>query len=219
MHDSIYCIINFVKLFYCSISYTVILNDIMKLSKIAIIQSGFHSRTKVDSRKDGSHFLLQARDVDGENLDYHTDSLVRFNPDSPGMDGILQKNDILFMARGARNYSVLIEEISEFTLAAACFFIVRTSAKNLLPAYLCWYLNQPPVERYLVRQSGRGVHMPVVRRSVLEKLDIPLPNPELQMKIVELESLRREEADLTHLLAEKRQQLITASCLKRIGGS
>ena len=191
----------------------------MKLSKIAIIQSGFQSRTRVDSRKDGSHFLLQARDVNGEKLTYQTDNLIRFNPDSHGAERILRKNDILFMARGARNYSVLIDEIPDSTLAAACFFIVRASAENLLPAYLCWYLNQPPVGRYLVRHSGRGVHMPVVRRSVLEKLNIPLPNPEIQMTIVELETLRREEADLIHLLAEKRKQLITAICLKRIGGS
>jgi hypothetical protein len=111
---------------------------------------------------------------------------------------------------------VLLREIPDFTLAAACFFIVRVSGKKLFPPYLCWYLNQPPVERYLVRHSGRGVHMPVVRRSVLEKLDIPLPKLEIQNKIVELEALRREEEELFNRLAEKRKQLITASSLKLI---
>jgi restriction endonuclease S subunit len=188
----------------------------MKLAKIAYIKSGYHSRGKIEPIEDGSHFLLQARDVDGEKLNYRTNTLIRFNPDLSRTDGILKKNDILFMARGTRNYSVLLRESPGSTLAAACFFIVSVSGENLMPAYLFWYLNQPPVERYLVRQSGRGVHMPVVRRSVLEKLDIPIPNLEIQKKIVELEALRREEKDLISCLAEKRKQLITTSCLNLI---
>ena len=188
----------------------------MKLRKIALIQSGYHSRGRIEPHEDGSHFLLQARDLDGENLTYRTDTLIRFNPELSRTDGTLKKNDILFMARGTRNYSVLMGNIPASTLAAACFFIVRVSDENLLPAYLSWYLNQPPVERYLVRHSGRGVHMPVVRRSVLERIDIPLPNLEIQRQIVELEALRKQEEDLTNLLAEKRKQLITASCLKLI---
>jgi restriction endonuclease S subunit len=188
----------------------------MRLNKIAKAKSGYHSRGRVEPCEEGSHFLLQARDVDGENLTYRTDMLIRFNPELSRTDGTLKKNDILFMARGARNYSVLLDEIPDSTLAAACFFIVRITDEKLLPAYLCWYLNQPPVERYLLRHSGRGVHMPVVRRSALERIDIPLPNLELQRKIVELEAFRREEENLTNLLASKRKQLITASCLKLI---
>lgn len=188
----------------------------MKLRNIAMVQSGYHSRGRVEPREDGSHFLLQARNVDGGNLTYQTDTLIRFNPDLSRRDGILKKNDILFMARGTRNYSVLLREIPELTLAAAYFFILRVSDEKILPSYLCWYLHQPPVERYLVRHSGRGVHMPVVRRSVLEKIDIPLPSLKIQKKIVALEALRREENDLANRLVEKRKQLITASCLKLI---
>lgn len=204
------------SIFSCSIFVTVIINIYMELSKLALIESGYHSRGRVEPREDGSHFFLQARDVDGERLTYQTDMLIRFSPDLSHADGSLKKNDILFMARGSRNYSVLLGEIPNPTLAAACFFIVRVSEKKLLPAYLCWYLNQPPVERYLVRHSGRGVHMPVVRRSVLEKLDIPLPTLEIQKTIVELEALRKEEEELINRLADKRKQLITASCLKTI---
>jgi len=191
----------------------------MKLNRLAIIRSGYHSRAKIESLEDGSHYLLQARDVDGERLIYRADTLTRFNPDLSSKDGTLKKNDILFMARGARNYSLLLREIPDPTLAAACFFIMRVSNDKLLPAYLFWYLNQPPVEQYLVRHSGRGVHMPVVRRSVLENLDIPHPNLEIQKKIVELEALRRQEEELTSRLVEKRKQLITTSCLKLISKS
>lgn len=190
----------------------------MKLSKIAMVQSGYHSRGRVEPRNGTSHFLMQARDVDGGNLTYQTDTLIRFDPDLSRRDMILRKNDILFMARGTRNYSVLLREIPDSTLAAACFFIVRVSIQEVLAGYLCWYLNQSPVDSYLRRYSGRGVHMPVVKRSVLENIDIPIPPPETQQKIVELDGLRQEEQGLLCELAEKRKTLLTAACLSTIRG-
>ena len=188
----------------------------MKLKEKANIQSGYISRGKIETHEDGSHLLIQARDVDADSLSYRTNKLVRFSPVLSRKDWGLKPNDLLFMARGTRNYSILLKEIPDQVLAAACFFIIRVSSKEVLQAYLCWYLNQPPVERYFFRHSGRGVHMPVVNRSVLERLDIPLPDMEIQKKIAELEALRKKETGLIHRLAEKRTQLITASCLKLI---
>ena len=188
----------------------------MQLKKIANIQSGYISRGKIEPREDGSHFLMQARDVDADRLFYRTGDIVRFSPSLSRKDWVLKTDDVLFMARGTHNYSILIKEIPDRVLAAACFFIVRVTSREVLPDYLFWYLNQATVDRYLRRHSGRGVHMPVVRRAALEQLNIPLPNMEIQKKIVEIEALRMEEANLINRLAEKRKQLITASCMKLI---
>ncbi len=186
----------------------------MRLSKIAKIQSGYISRGKIEPREDGTHFLLQARDVDAERLTYQADSLVRFSPDLSRKDWVLKTDDVLFMARGTRNYSVLINNIPERALAAACFFIVRASSDQVLPYYLCWYLNQALVDHYLGRHSGRGVHMPVVRRSVIESIDIPAPSLDIQKKIVQMDLLMQKEQELIDRLAEKRKKMITAACLK-----
>ncbi|RLC23262.1 MAG: hypothetical protein DRH21_07275 [Deltaproteobacteria bacterium] len=191
----------------------------LKLSKIAKIQSGYISRVKIEFRKDGTHFLMRARDVDAHHLTYRRDSLIRFNPAMSRNDWILNAGDILFMARGARNFSVMLQEIPDNLLAAACFFIVRVKRKDVMPAYLCWYLNQVPVERYLLRHSGRGVHMPVVRRSTLEKIDIPMPPLEIQKKIVEMNALMKNEQELIEKLAEKRRAFITAACLRTVRNS
>jgi len=186
----------------------------MRLSKIAKIQSGYISRGKIEPREDGTHFLLQARDVDAERFAYKADSMVRFSPDLSRKDWVLEPDDVLFMARGTRNYSVLIKEIPEQALAAACFFIVRVSSDQVLPYYLCWYLNQSLVDHYLSRHSGRGVHMPVVRRSVIESIDIPVPPLETQKKIVRMDLLMQKEQELIERLAEQRKKMITAACLK-----
>ena len=173
---------------------------VMQLEKIAKIQSGYISRGKIEPREDGTHFLLQARDVDAERLIYKADSLVRFSPDLSRKDSLLKPDDMLFMARGARNYSILIKDIPDGVLAAACFFIVRVSSDQVLPYYLCWYLNQALVDHYLRRHSGRGVHMPVVRRSVLESIDIPVLPLEIQKKIIRMDLLMQKEQELIEIL-------------------
>ena len=186
----------------------------MKLKKIANIQSGFISRGKIDPRDDGTCLLLQAKDVNAEQFSYHTDALVRFIPRLSGKDWFLKTGDILFMARGSRNFSVLIEKMPENVLAAACFFVVRISNSGILPEYLCWYLNQSPVEEYLKRFSGRGVHMPVVRRAVLESIEIPLPPMKTQKQLSDMNKLLHNEQELYKKLAEKRKNLMTEVCLR-----
>jgi restriction endonuclease S subunit len=93
---------------------------------------------------------------------------------------------------------------------------VRISNSEILPKYLCWYLNQSPVEEYLKRFSGQGVHMPVVRRTVLESIDIPLPPIKTQKQVSEMTMLLQREQDLYKKLAEKRKYLMTKICLKAI---
>jgi restriction endonuclease S subunit len=131
-----------------------------------------------------------------------------------GKDWYLKPGDILFMARGARNFSVLIGDLPDSVLAAACFFIVRVADDKILPEFLHWYLNQTPVEHYLKRFSGRGVHMPVVRRAVLENIDIPLPPVNTQNHVSEIYKLLQREQVLYKQLAEKRKKLITEICLE-----
>ena len=188
----------------------------MELKNIAKIQSGYISRGRIVPRKDGTCLLMQAKDVSADHLSYRTDALVRFMPTLSGKDWFLKPGDILFMARGVRNFSVLIDELPEGVLAAACFFVVRISNFEVLPEYLCWYLNQLPVGEYLKRFSGRGVHMPVVRRAVLESIDIPLPPIKTQKQVSEMTLLLQREQELYKKLAQKRKHLMTEICLKSI---
>lgn len=188
----------------------------MELKKIAKIQSGYITRGKIEPHEQGSHLLLQARDVDAERLAYQTDGFVRLNPNLSRNDWLLEPQDILFNARGTRNYSILIHEIPEYTLAAASFFIIRVTNHAVRPDYLFWYLNQPPVAYYLEQHSGRGVHMPVVRRSALESIQIQIPPLAVQEKIAALNDLLGNEISMLEKLAEKRRKMITAACLRAV---
>ena len=196
--------------------YTVISKFIMKLKNITKIQSGYINRGKIEPRDDGTCLLLQAKDTDSDSLSYRTEALVRFMPRLSGKDWFLKPGDILFMARGARNFSVLIDKLPDSVLAAACFFVVRIANSEILPEYLCWYLNQSPIDEYLKRFSGRAVHMPVVRRAVLESIDIPLPPIKIQKQVSEMNKLLHKEQELYKKLAEKRKYLLTEICLNSI---
>jgi hypothetical protein len=188
----------------------------MKLKEISDIHSGYITRKKIAAASDGSHYLVQAKNVDGSHLTYETQGMVRFHPALSRNDLPLEKGDLLFMARGAHNFSILLGDLPEPTLAAACFFIIRVSGPEILPGYLGWYLNQAPVERYLLAHSGRSVHMPVVRRAVLENIQVPMPTLDRQAKIADLNELMLKEMNLLQQLGQKRKELITAVCLQTV---
>jgi hypothetical protein len=186
----------------------------MRLKEIAEIRSGYLNRGRIEPRQNGSHYLIQARDVDAEDLYPRADTLARINPVLSPSDCTLRSGDILFMARGSRNYALLLKEVPGSTLAAASFFIVRTNRGKLIPGYVAWYLNQDIGQRYFHQHSGRGVHMPVVRRSVLENIEIPVPGLVTQKKITEVYALMRREKTLFERLAAKRKELLSAVCLR-----
>jgi hypothetical protein len=171
----------------------------MKLNEISDIHSGYITRGKIEASVDGSHYLLQAKDVDGDHLSYRTVDLIRFHPTLSRTDRCLERGDLIFMARGTRNFTVQLGELPEPVLAAACFFIVR--------------IRHPQV---LVRHSGRGVHMPVVRRAVLENIQVPLPSMDTQRKIADMNTLMLKEMDLLQQLGRKRKQLIATACLQAV---
>ncbi len=188
----------------------------MKLRDISDIHSGYIARGKIESLAAGSHYLVQAKNVSCDHLTCDTAGLIRFNPNLSRNDQLLEKDDLLFMARGAHNSTIRLGRIPKPALAAACFFVVRISSPVVLPGYLSWYLNQAPVKHYLFQNSGRSVHMPVVRRAVLESTQIPLPPVELQLQIADMNALMFKEMNLLQQLGKKRRELITAACLQTV---
>ncbi len=188
----------------------------MKLKGFCDIHSGYITRGRIEPLATGSHFLVQAKDVEGARLSYTTDELIRFDPALSRTDLVLQKGDLLFMARGVHNFTIQMETLPGPALAAACFFIIRVTSPEILPGYLYWYMNQAPVARYLNQHSGRGVHMPVVRRAVLENIYVPMPPLDIQAKIADVNKLMFKEMDLLRQLGQKRKEQIAAACLQTI---
>ena len=185
-----------------------------KIKEIGDISLGYTSRKGIDTSPQGSHYLLQAKDLDARTRTCELGSLVRFSPISSTKTSSLKKNDIVFMARGSRNFSVLLSNIPDGMVAAGCFFIIRVRTKAVFPAYLAWFLNAEVARNYFARNRGKGVHMPVIRKATLENLDVPVPSLEKQEQIVELYSLARQEQSLLEELQKKRVLLVERACTR-----
>ena len=122
----------------------------------------------------------------------------------------LSDGDILFAARGSRNYAALVVDCPAQAVAAPHFFVIRVRPDvSLLPEYLVWFLNQAPTSRYFQREA-EGSRTLSIRRSVLENTPIAVPPLEMQQQIVALHATLRREQQIAEQLVRNGEILMDA---------
>ncbi|MCC6353117.1 MAG: restriction endonuclease subunit S [Verrucomicrobiae bacterium] len=176
------------------------------LGELATVRAGLPLRKAVAAVADGSHFLLQIRDFGPDRRTIYGEGMVRVSPESIGKGGELREGDIVFLAKGTRNFSCVVRALPGPAVAAPHFFILRVRGQ-VLPEYLAWFLNQDAPRRQFTRLAGAGARVPVVRREVLENIEVPLPDLATQRRIVEFDALMRRQLALLNELAEKKRTL------------
>jgi restriction endonuclease S subunit len=186
----------------------------VSLGDISEIQVGYQSREGIRTDPKGSHWLIQARDVDKQHQ-VQWSNLTRFTPSGSTSKYELIQGDVLFLARGKENYSCLIEHETKDTLAANSFYILRVNQEIVFTSYMAWWLNQTSAQDF-IRLYRSGISLPFISISVLSKLEVSIPTFEIQKKIIELEKLRKRETYLTASLLEKKSALIEAISLNAI---
>ena len=186
------------------------------LNSIAEVQAGYHSRSQIISDSKGTHLLVQ-----GKNILYSTRykiepaSLTRFTPERKTAPYLIRNGDVLVQAKGNIHYAFCFEISIENVLAADTFYIVRTDRKIIIPNFLAWWINQAPARSYL-HQNSVGTGIPFISKSVLERLTLPVPSLEIQIKIVQVEQLWQHCRELQNDLDNKRNELVQAVCLSSI---
>ena len=178
-----------------------------KLGRFIEIRTGYLSRTKVEEAPDGPFCLIQLGDFDDTRTTINPRNLTRFEPGEMRKDQTIQPGEILFLAKGVRNFAFHPGTLPVPTLAASYFYVL-TPSPELAPEYLNWFLNHPQTLRAFDRIAGVGARMPVVKKSDLADIDIPLPSLADQNKIVELHTLMTREAHLLEQLREHRKTYI-----------
>ncbi|MBP9013925.1 MAG: restriction endonuclease subunit S [Smithella sp.] len=186
-----------------------------KIKDIAEIKIGYQFRGRVETVTSGTHSLIQIKDFD-ESQKLQIDNLSKVNIQSDAERYLIKKEDVLFLARGQRNYAIPIKDDLKNTMAASYFFVLRLITRDILPEYLAWYIKQAPAQEYLHNIARRGTHMPVVPKSSFENMIIDVPSLEIQQRIVKLDSLLEKERHLQNKLIEKRNMLVNAVCLNAI---
>lgn len=181
---------------YCSNTHT---KSRRTISEIAEVSSGVFLQTEPF----GDVSYLQIKDLLSESPE-KTASKVTLSPKNKRY--LLAKGDLLFAGKGT-TYLCKVFDLDFPAIASTTLYIIRLTSNDILPNYLCWYLNQPGVMGIMkTQQVGTGT--PLIHKQVVEDFEIPVPDLETQKRIVELAKLQTREKELYQAIAEKRQ-LIT----------
>jgi restriction endonuclease S subunit len=178
----------------------------MRIGEIAHIQAGYQFRGKVEPDPDGNVALLQIKDIEDRRR-INPDTIDRIVFDKPYEQYRVSKDDVLFLSRGHKQFAIAIEESLTETIASGYFYILRLHTDRIRPAYLAWYINQPPFQGQLAPQT-QGTHMPFVSQSAFQDLAVPIPPLYVQETVVALADLAEQEQSILSQLATKRAALI-----------
>lgn len=172
------------------------------------LQAGHPFRGSVPMVEDGNAYALQMRDLT-PNGDIAWGGLVRTSVDAARSVQWLAPGDVVFVARGARNYAVCLREVPLPAVCSPNFYLLRVKSPDLLPEFLAWQINRAPAQRYLA-SNAEGSDQLSIRRAVLEAMPLAVPPLAQQRRIVSLaDAAVQEERHLQALIRNRQQQLDT----------
>lgn len=179
------------------------------LGDIANITSGVYSQFG----QLGNALYLQANffDESGELQNYVRPNLV-LNKQTE--KHLLHEGDILFAAKGTKNFAVNIKNKMGLCVASSTFLVLRINEvfeKKVMSEFLVWFLNHPQNQTY-IKSKAIGTGLPSISKKTLGEMEIVLPSMSTQQNIVIIDELRKRERQLKskiEVLREKQiQQLL-----------
>lgn len=181
-----------------------------KIQHIATLQTGLFAKPLAM----GEVVYLQSKHFDDQgNLlsSLHPDLLI----EDISQKHLLLPGDILFAAKGTKNFAAVYEKHNPPAVASTSFFVIRLSSSEVLPEYLAWFLNNPNTQIALKAQA-MGTSIPSISKSVLEQLEIPIPSIEKQKSVVSISKLLIQEKAIQVKLETLRDKKIQHQIIKAI---
>lgn len=188
-----------------------------RLSDIADIRSGHPFRGSIEPDIKGDVHVVQVRNTKatGEIIQ---DEVIKTTLTSKKQPDWLKSGDILFVAKGAKHYSALVEDLPKQTVCSPHFFLVRIKPafKELVtPEFICWQLNQLPAQRYFQTTAEGSLYLSV-RRQILEYVPITMLPIEKQKQLTAMHRCAVKEQKVLQQLIENRQQQLDAIAHKAL---
>ncbi|EPJ44183.1 MAG: hypothetical protein OFPII_36300 [Osedax symbiont Rs1] len=184
----------------------------VKLKNLASVQMGHSFRSRLEPDSHGNISVIQMKDLTEDNrLDDR--ALVKIDMKDLKKHHKVKKDDLAFRSRGLNNTAALIDLHLEAAVIAAPLLRIRVENDSVLPAYLCWFINQPSSQSALLsKATGTAVRM--IGKPVLEELEVILPKLEVQQKIITINRLSIDEQKIMNELTEKKGVLTEAILMK-----
>ena len=169
-----------------------------KLKDIALIKSGYSFRCRLRPSRHGNIAVIKMGDL-SQNL--NKAMLDRIDMQPVNLKHLVRKNDIILCPRGESNLATLVVNNFKDTIAVAPLMIIRLNQDaDVIPAYLCWYINQPKTQSWF-RSHARGSAMQLIGKTIIENLEIPIMPIAKQSIIASLFKLVEQEKELNNKLA------------------
>ncbi|PKP02553.1 MAG: hypothetical protein CVU14_03315 [Bacteroidetes bacterium HGW-Bacteroidetes-9] len=137
------------------------------------------------------------------------------NADQISEKHLLIAGDVLFAAKGTKNFAAVYEGNNPPAVASTSFFVIRLTDEHVIPEFLAWFLNHPQTQS-LLKGKARGTSIPSITKSVLENLELAIPTYEKQKLIVRLSKMILKEAELRERILMQRKQLIEQQIINAI---
>lgn len=181
---------------------------ILDLINISTVSAGHSFRGRIPEVKKSGVHVVQMKDINTE-YSVNWSTVVETSLTSRQTPNWLQQGDILFAARGQRNYAAMIDvEAKQYNaIAAPQFFIIRLISSSVLPEYLTWFLNQSAAQRYFL-SNAEGSTTPSIRRTVLEATPLIIPSLAQQKAIIELTKIINKEKEIAEKIIGNGERLL-----------
>jgi len=153
------------------------------LKNIADVIAGYAFRIALKQQIDGLMNVIQSKNVI-DDLYINKDNLTKINLQKYQSKAFIKENDIIISSRGSFKVSVVTGDVVN-TIASSSVYILRLKDKSIIPEYLAIYLNSINGQKE-IREKITGSVIKTILRKDLENLEIPLPDKNIQNKIINL---------------------------------
>lgn len=156
----------------------------------------------------GSARVIQMKDVDAE-YGINWGGLVVTELPGKKQPDWLKDGDVLFVARGNRNFALLLEDVPFNTVLSPHFYHLTVKRDTgVLPGFLAWQINQAPIQQYL-QKSSHGSMVQAIGRQELEHMPLSIPPLEKQHAIVALNQAWQQQLRVMAALTDNMQRTMT----------
>lgn len=185
-----------------------------QLSDLVELYRGYPFRGRIEPTDQGDVNVIQLRDTHPNGY-IIPDEIIKTNLPGKKDPDWLQQGDVLFAAKGASFYAILVEDIAERTICAPQFYLLRVKnhlKDQVIPEFIGWQLNQIPVQRHFEKTAEGSIHLSI-RRKVLENAPITMLPIDQQREIAGLYISTLQEQRVLNALIQNRQQQLQALAL------
>lgn len=119
---------------------------------------------------------------------------------------LLEDQDLLFAAKGTSNFCAVYHTEMGPAVASTSFLILRIFNDEVLPDFLCWFINLPQTLKFLQTQAV-GSSIPLITKDMLMNITVAVPPRDIQNKVIALSRMQLLSTQLKHQIADKQNQL------------